>query len=165
MVSSINGWIKCNTDGLCKPSGQAACGGVFRNHRGFVCGAFVQKLGVATAYYAEFYAVLLAIELAWERGWCKLWLEMDSAITLGNFFNAEYRPHWKIRRRWEKCHRLLLTMDIRTSHIYREANVPADIMSNIALNFDDFHWWDSVFPAIGVAVTEDMIGRTKYRFC
>lgn len=32
------GWIKCNIDGLSKPNGMAACGGLglFRNYRGFV---------------------------------------------------------------------------------------------------------------------------------
>lgn len=71
------------------------------------------------------------------------------AITLGNFFNAEYKPHWKIRRRWETFQHLLADMDIRTSHIYKEANVLADILSNVTLEFDGFCWWNYVFLAIG----------------
>lgn len=56
--------------------------GVLRNYRGFVCGAFVQKLGAATAYHAEFYAVMLAVELAGSEGGISFGLEMDSAIAL-----------------------------------------------------------------------------------
>ena len=70
----------------------AACGGLFRNCRGFVCGAFVQCLGKETAYYAEFYAVILAVELAVTRGWTEVWFEMDSSLTLLNFFNRTYAP-------------------------------------------------------------------------
>lgn len=55
----LPGWYKCNTDGLSKINDQAPCGGIFRNCRGFVCGVFVQSLGVETAFFTEFYAVVL----------------------------------------------------------------------------------------------------------
>lgn len=55
-----------------------------------------------------------------------------------------------------------MDIDIKTSHIYREANVHAAILSNVALEFDDFHCWSADFPAIGVAVMEDIIGKPKY---
>ena len=64
----LRGWIKCNTNGLSKPSGQAAYGGPFPNCRGFVCGVFVKNLGIHTAFFAEFYAVLYAVEYAFQRG-------------------------------------------------------------------------------------------------
>lgn len=65
----------------------------------------------------------------------------------------------------EKLSALLAGLDVQTSHIYREANVSADILSNVALEFDDFHWWNYVFPAIRIAVTKDMTWLPKYRFC
>lgn len=63
---------KCNTDDLCKTSWHAACGGPLRDNRGL--------------------RSKLAAELARDKGWTHLWLEMDSALTLYNFFRNEYRP-------------------------------------------------------------------------
>ena len=83
----LSGWVKCNTDGLFKTN-VAACGGVFRNCRGFVCGVFVQRLGVENAYFAEFFAVILAVEVAFSKGRTKIWFEMDSALSLLNFFKT-----------------------------------------------------------------------------
>ena len=161
----LPGWYKCNTYGLSKPNGQAACGGVFRNCRGFVCGVFAQSLGVETAFFAEFYAVMLAVEEAYKRGWKKLWLEMDYVVTLQTFFNKEFVAPWKIRQRWMACHIMMADMQIRCSHIFREGNVPADIVSNVALLFPNFTWWCGIVPEIKGAVVADRLNRPKFRFC
>ena len=95
----LGGWVKCNTDGLFKAN-VAACGGVFRNCRGFVCGIFVQHLGAESACFAEFFAVILAVEIAFSKGWTRILFEMDSALTLMNFFKPNYIPPWKLRRSW-----------------------------------------------------------------
>ncbi|KAK9286040.1 hypothetical protein L1049_014419 [Liquidambar formosana] len=58
-------WIKLNTDNLTKSNpGPAVVGGVFRNYRGFVKGAFAFNIGVQTAFYAELLAVIIGIEKA-----------------------------------------------------------------------------------------------------
>lgn len=74
-------------------------------------------------------------------------------------------PKW---RRWDNCLKLLANMEVRASHIFQEGNVPADILSNVALRFDGFFWWemwDYAIPEIRTAVYEDRIGKCKYRFC
>jgi len=118
-----------------------------------------------SAYIAEFSAVEIAIEIAFARGWSKVWFEMDSYLTLLNFFNKEYIPPWKLRRRWEKSLQFLSSMEVRASHIYREGNVPADILSNVALTYDYFTWWSYAIPEIQSAVDDNMLGRPIYRFC
>ncbi|KAM7473664.1 hypothetical protein LguiB_020907 [Lonicera macranthoides] len=48
---------------------------------------------------------------------------------------------------------------------FHAGNTPADILSNITLNFDGFHWWDHAIPEIRASVFEDRVGRAKYGFC
>jgi hypothetical protein len=62
------GWFKCNTDGTSMGNpGLAACGGLFRNHRGGYVGGFAQNLGRANSLEAEIMGVILAIDCAYER--------------------------------------------------------------------------------------------------
>ena len=89
---------------------------------------------------------------------------MDSSLTLLNFFNRNYHPHWQIRRRWENCIELLSSMEVRSSHIYREGNVPADNFSNVALSCNYLVWWDMDFYDIMMVVNKDIVGMSKYRF-
>lgn len=103
----------------------------------------MQRLGAENAYFAEFFAVILAVKIAFSMGWTRIWFEMDSALTLMNFFKPDYILPWKLRRRWERCLSMLERMEFQASHIYREGNVPADILSNVALAHSEFTWWCS----------------------
>ncbi|XP_062028946.1 uncharacterized protein LOC133744938 [Rosa rugosa] len=59
------GWIKINTDGAWKStSNEAGYGGVFRDHRGIVIGAFCSNLDIPSSLDAEVVAVIKAIDLA-----------------------------------------------------------------------------------------------------
>ncbi|KAM7472576.1 hypothetical protein LguiA_010759 [Lonicera macranthoides] len=153
----LRGWIKCNTDGFYK-NGIAACGGLFRDWDASVYGVFAYNIGSGNAYVAEFMVVIIAVKMAHSKGWRKIWFEMDSTITLSNFFNRNYTPPWKLQRRWEACWSMLDDMEVRSSHIFREGNVLADILSNMALRHVFFVWWDSVIDDIKVAVSEDRLG-------
>ena len=106
----------------------------------------------------------MAVEITQAKGWFIIWFEMDSALTLINFFNASYIPPWTLRRRWESCLQLLKQMEFRAYHIYREGNVPADILSNVALLYDDFTWWYYPILEIRSAVLADSAGRPGFRF-
>ena len=156
--------VESHTDGL-STSNSAACGGLFRNYRGFVCGVFVQWLGEETTYFAEFSAVIIAVEIAFAQGWNRIWFEIDSSITLLNFFRPDYVPPWRLRRRWERCLELLKGMEFRASHIYKEGNVPVDVLSNMALAYDDFTWWGYEIPEIRGAILANRLGLPMYRFC
>lgn len=58
---------------------------------------------------------------------------------------------------------LMDSMEIRSSHVFREWNVPADILSIVALEYDGFRWWDAAIPEIYGAVYDDRRGERKYR--
>ncbi|KAM7497439.1 hypothetical protein LguiA_021853 [Lonicera macranthoides] len=105
------------------------------------------------------------VEIAFSKGWTRIWFEMDSALTFVNFFNPFYLPLWQLCRRQERCLSMLKRMEFRASHIYREGNVPADILSNMALVNSDFTWWSHDISVIRRAVMDDMLGEPKYRFC
>jgi ribonuclease HI len=51
---------------------------VFRNNNVDFVFAFVDPLGVATSYYAEFCGAMKAIEIAFDKNWFNLWLETNS---------------------------------------------------------------------------------------
>ncbi|KEH42155.1 transmembrane protein, putative [Medicago truncatula] len=59
-----------------------ACGGLSRDHRGSLLGAFACNIGVSTVFYAEVYGFLLALEYGTQHGWRHIWLESDSTSAL-----------------------------------------------------------------------------------
>jgi hypothetical protein len=60
-------WLKVNTDGSVI-GGNAAYGGLFRDHRGTFRGAFAGNIGVQSVFYAEVLAIIIAIECAARNG-------------------------------------------------------------------------------------------------
>lgn len=91
--------------------------GIFRDHRGDVCGVFVQKLGIRSAFFAKFVALILAVEAAKRKGWNKVWFEINSELTLRTFYNKSYSLPWVTCRRWEACMAVLDGMKFRCSYI------------------------------------------------
>ncbi|KAL6201703.1 hypothetical protein ACLB2K_025415 [Fragaria x ananassa] len=62
----IFSWVKVNTDGAWRSSSdQAGYGGIFRDFKGGVLGAFCSNFNMASSVAAEVMAVIKAIELAW----------------------------------------------------------------------------------------------------
>lgn len=67
---SSYGCIKVNIYGAWKNgSDKVSYGGVFRNYRGKVLGAFYANLDIPSSVADEVMAVIQAIELAWVRDW------------------------------------------------------------------------------------------------
>lgn len=60
---------------------------------------------------------------------------------------------------------MLEGMEFKFSHIFREVKVPTNILSDYALSFNGFHWWDDVIANISKAVNKDRVGVVKYRLC
>lgn len=55
-------------------------------------------------------------------------------------------------------------MESRVSHIYREGNVPADILSNVVISCPTFTGCPRVTLAVVAAVNHNLMGRPSYRF-
>ena len=59
---------------------------------------------------------------------------------------------------------MLQHMEFHASHIYIEGNVLVDIMSNVALAYDEFTWWSHDILAIRGALINYLMGKFMYRF-
>jgi hypothetical protein len=61
-------WYKCNIDGaFCGTSGNASCGGIFRNHAAEFMYGFAEPLEATNAFVAELCGFMRAIEIAYQR--------------------------------------------------------------------------------------------------
>lgn len=117
----LSDWIKLNTDGLALGNlDVAAIGGIFRNYRGMVHGAFCMCIGNHSTFYAEMLAVICGIEIAWNREWRIIWLEVDSKAVLACLTSRKLKPPWSLIIRWENCLHYISLMNFRSSHIYIE---------------------------------------------
>jgi len=106
----------------------AACGGLFRDHLGSLLGAFACNIGLSTVFNVEVYAFLLALEYAAHNGWRNVWLQSDSPSALMVFKNLSLvlvllRNHWH-----NACNQ---GIQIITSHIFREGNCCANLLTNM----------------------------------
>lgn len=139
------GWHKANFDGAARGSpGISTCGGIFRNHRGFVRGCFAIPLGVQSALFAEMCAFMTVVEIAAQKQWFPIWLESDSSILVEKVKKKDPEVPWQIRTRWYNCLHVLENNQYFITHIYREGNKVADAVANIAFSLDDFTWWYGV---------------------
>jgi hypothetical protein len=83
-------WVKCNIDGASNGNpGNAACGGIYRDHNADFIYGFAEPLGVASAYIAEMCGAMRAIETAYHNQWNNLWLESDSTTVVEAFNNLD----------------------------------------------------------------------------
>ncbi|PRQ28207.1 putative ribonuclease H-like domain, acyl-CoA desaturase [Rosa chinensis] len=133
----IIGWFKVNTNGAWKRGeDRSGYGGVFRDYRGEVVGAFSSSLDIPSSITAEVMAVIKAIELAWVRDWKHIWLEVDSSLIL-NFLHSPQMVPWQLQVAWKNCVHHISMMQFRCSHIFREGNQVADALANFGAS-DDF---------------------------
>jgi hypothetical protein len=152
-------WIKVNTDGSLIGS-HAACGGLFRDHRGSLLGAFVCNIGSSTVFYAEVYAFLLALEYAVQKGWRNVWLESDSTSALLVFKNQLLVPVL-LRNRWHNvCNH---GIQIISSHIFREGNRCADFLADMGHTTQGKVWLSVLPQAIQTDFFLDRSGFPRFR--
>ncbi|KAJ4717448.1 Ribonuclease H protein [Melia azedarach] len=158
-------FIKVNTDGLSKGNpGEAACGGVFRDHSGKFLGAYAVSLGHNTSFYAEIMAIIYAINQAAQRGWKFIWLESDSQAALSCLLDHSYKPPWCIYNEWTNCHLLLSQISFYCSHIFREGNQVADSMANVGLSCPTFTWFAYPPAQIKEILFKNRWGFPNFRF-
>ena len=97
---------------------------------------FARNNGICSSVTAELWAVYIGLQLTWDRGYRKVILESDSSVVVGLMNGDKVSMDrnctliMKIRdmldRAWE----------VRTVHIYREANCVADWLTNFGLSRD-----------------------------
>jgi len=130
-----------NTDGFVIGT-HAACAGLFRDHRGFLLGAFACTIGLSTVFYAEVYGFLLALEYAAQHGWTNVWLESDSTSALLVFKNRSSVPVLLRNRGHNACNQ---GIQVITSQIFREGNCCAYLLANLGHSTQGTVWF-SMLP-------------------
>lgn len=126
------GWVKLNTDGasLGNP-GIAGAGGLLRDHKGQLIFAFKEPLGHSTNTMAEPKALHRGLLLSWQHGFSKIWVEVD-ATSIISLLSSEYTGLWLFQHILHHIQSLLNLMEVRITHIFREANQAADLLASEA---------------------------------
>ncbi|KAK1591397.1 hypothetical protein Q3G72_007018 [Acer saccharum] len=158
-------WIKVNTYGAALGSlGVGGCGGIFRNCRAFVKGCFAIPLGQVFTFEAELLAASLTINFAWKYGWHRIWLESDSSYVVQLLSSRSEMVPWRVRQARQRCIFQISHMDFQVSHIFREGNQVADMLSKHALELQADSWWFSAPPFCSSLVGNDCMGRESFCF-
>jgi ribonuclease HI len=162
---SVN-WIKCNTDGASSGNpGNAACGGVFRDHHANFVYAFAEPIGIETAYFAELCGVLKAIDIAYEKNWINLWVESDSSQVVAAFKNPKKSVAWPLRNRWKNAIFKMSHVHCIVIHTYREGNKVADLIANFGLSSTEPTFWNFGPEFILDVMDCNKRGLPNFRLC
>jgi len=97
---------------------------------------------MVSAFHVELLGAMRAIEIAFQRKWLNSWLKSDSMLVVNAFFNSSIVP-WHLSNRWFNCMKLLNSMNIVVSHIFREGNQCVDSLANYGLTIQGLFSWES----------------------
>jgi ribonuclease HI len=159
-------WYKCNIDGaFCGSSGNASCGGIFRNHEAEFVYGFAEPLTVTNAFCAELCGFMRAIEIAYNKHWNHLWIESDSLSVVSAFLHPAKSVAWSLSNRWKNVIFMASQMNIIVTHIYREGNQVADLLANYGLTIGSFVFWDDTPLFVRDCVAKNRQGFPYFRLC
>ncbi|XP_077226304.1 uncharacterized protein LOC143859509 [Tasmannia lanceolata] len=129
-------WVKINTDASLL-NGRGGLGGVIRNHKGHCLKWFSATVCAEKdpINLLELQAILMGIQLAAKHKFKKVWIESVSSLAV-NIINNNAECPWKaipvlahIRRSLQNFH------SWKASHIWREGNAVADVLSKLDFLF------------------------------
>ncbi|KAL6557628.1 hypothetical protein OROMI_017978 [Orobanche minor] len=158
-----SGWWKLNTDGAARGNpGDAAAGGIIRDHMGKPLILFSEFLGVRTNNFAELYAIWRGLEFCIDNHFDKVWVEVDSKIALSLIEHAT-TTHWQLQSIISKIRDFRGSIEIRFSHIFREGNAVADWLANLGCDRKDFFLQD-VFSISGKLLGLIKLDKMSYPY-
>ncbi|XP_045831621.1 uncharacterized protein LOC123923015 [Trifolium pratense] len=153
------GFFKINTDGSFV-HGQAACGGIIRNHNGNFVKGFMCKLGSGNALFAELKGILLGLQIMREMQLTNVILETDSIHAI-NMIQNRHTSIFHLQPLLQEIINLinLSGSTIRINHIHREANTCADALA-LRGHQADFSpsMLDVISPSINLLFDKDLRG-------
>ncbi|KAH9658732.1 putative ribonuclease H protein [Citrus sinensis] len=126
-------WCTLNTDGAHKANGVSTAGGLIRDYSGHWLTGFGLMLGSCSVTIAELRGIYHGLILAWNFGIRWLHVETDSLCATQMLANQvettnEYASLiFAIKEYLQKK-----DCQVSISHVYREANLAADFMANLA---------------------------------
>lgn len=127
-----------NFDGVAKGNpGDSRIGIVFKHDRGLLLLVGAKKLPYGTNNIAECQAALLAVQIARMEGLKKIHLEGDSLITVQAIAKLSIKA-WHLQPIINNIEQELNNFeDFKTTHINREGNQEADMLSKWALTMNE----------------------------
>jgi ribonuclease HI len=137
---SPSGWAKLNTDGASSRNpGIAGGGGVLRDCRGAWVRGFSRHIDYASSVQAELKALLDGLLMTVELNIPYLEIEMDSLLAV-DLILAVHPANAFLRSIVYDCRCLLEKFEgVSIKHIYREANVCADLLAKTSCDqLDEF---------------------------
>jgi ribonuclease HI len=162
----VGNWIKCNIDGASNGNpGLSSCGGIFRDNEANFIYAFAEPLGTSTSYVAELCGAMRALEIAFQKHWQHLWIETDSMLVVEAFKNPNKPVAWQLSNRWKNAMFMFKQLNCVVSHIYREANQPADSLANHGLSINTFVFWENTPWFLSEYVNRNKLGIPSFRLC
>ncbi|KAL6558442.1 hypothetical protein OROMI_018792 [Orobanche minor] len=157
------GWWKLNTDGATRGNpGDAAAGGIIRDHVGKPLIMFSEFLGVRTNNFAKLHAIWRGLEFCIDNHFNKVWVEVDSKIAL-SLIEHSTTSHWQLQSIISKIRDFRDSIEIRFSHIFREGNAVADWLANHGCDRKDFFLHD-VFSISGKLLGLIKLDKMSYPY-
>ena len=80
---------------------------------------------------AELKALHSGLVICMERGFDKIWIEVDATSIL-SLLSSPHPGCWRFQQILHKIKEIMNHMDIKITHIYREANRAADLLATQA---------------------------------
>ncbi|GAA0144402.1 hypothetical protein LIER_04859 [Lithospermum erythrorhizon] len=129
------GSVKLNVDGASKSStGRSGGGGLLRDNNGEALWRFYNVYGIHLALYAELRALVDGPKMCCEKKTLQPTIETDSKL-LHDMITTNTTP-WHLQALVQYVRRMLQACRASFSKVYREQNMAADHLSNLALERD-----------------------------
>lgn len=129
---SAHSLVKLNSDGCSKGNpGIGGGGGLLRDSQGYFLFGFSCYFGWVSSLQAEIKALLFGVKLCLSKGYTLLHIECDSLLLVEMIKGKSGGP-WTVQRDLQE----LLQYKIhfaQINHCFREANCPADRLSNVGV--------------------------------
>ncbi|XP_071914053.1 uncharacterized protein [Coffea arabica] len=157
------GVFKLNTDASVV-NGRAMGGGLVRNYQGKLIFAFYKEFGEHGVLEAECLALLEGLQLCVQRGLVLSLVEVDSKVLVHLVVSGAVAK-WPLCNSLRKVRRLLEGFPATISHVFREANGPADRLAAVGATGSHVFEEGSYLPAsVRSAIVLDSLGVPGVRW-
>lgn len=110
--------------------GPNGCGGVLQDHDGNFISTVVLPLGIQTNHIVKAIGAYQSLILVKNHNFSCVWVEGDSKNII-NCLRGTSKPSWNVEMRIKKTSGIIKFFDkCIISHVYRQANVAVDYLSN-----------------------------------
>ncbi|OIT21109.1 putative ribonuclease h protein [Nicotiana attenuata] len=166
-IKPDKGFVKVNSDGsaMINP-GKIGGGVIIRDQQGHFIHAMAFPLGEGTNNYAETEAARIGVQWCLDNGIPRVHLEADSALLV-RWLTEDNDSPWILKEKISHLRLLCSQFEgFIASHVYREANYPADSLSKLSHDLNiltNFTTASSLPTHIRGQVLHDQLGTPAFR--